>query len=157
MKNEYKNALFIRFREVTMAVFVDSILIAIIQGTLVGLGFALFGISSPIFWGVIASFFALVPMIGSTVIWIPAVIYLFFINNIYMAIGLAIYCVVIVGFSDNVIHPILLKQKISVHPFLILISILGGIEIFGFIGIFLGPIIISLLISVLNLYGLEFT
>ena len=156
MKNEYKEALFVKFRDVSSAVFRDTIFVALIQGTLAGLGFWFFGIPSPFFWAVIASFFALIPIVGTTIIWVPATIYLFLIGNIYFAIGLFIYCAVIVSLSDNIIRPLLLKKKIPVHPFLIFLSILGGIQLFGFMGIFLGPIVISLMVSVFQLYKLEF-
>lgn len=156
MKSSYKEALFFRFREVTLAVFVDSILVAILQGFLLGFGFWIFGISSPIFWGTVAAFFALIPMIGTAIIWVPVVIYFFLTKEILIGSLLLAYGTIIVGLSDNVIRPILIKRKISVHSFLILISILGGLEVFGFLGIFLGPIIVSLLISVLELYKLDF-
>lgn len=156
MKNEYKHALFMKFRDVSSAVFVNVLLIAFIQGGLVGLGFWFFQIPSPLFWGVIATFFALIPVIGAAIVWIPAVIYLLLIKSYFFAIALGIYGTVVVGLSDNLLRPQMLKNKIEVHPFLILLSILGAIEVFGFLGVFLGPIIISLLVSVLHLYNLNF-
>ena len=155
MKTQYKTALFIRFEDVISAVFVNNILVAIMQGTLVGMGFWGFGIPSPIFWGAIAAFFALIPIIGPPIVWVPGVIYLFLMGNYYPALGLIIFGLII-GISDNIVRPILLKKKIEVHPFLILLSILGGLEVFGFLGIFMGPIIISLLVSVMHLYKLDF-
>lgn len=156
MKNEYKEALFVKFRDVSSAVFRDTIFVALIQGFLAGLGFWFFGVPSPFFWAVIASFFALIPIVGTTIIWVPATIYLFLIGDIYPALALFVYCAVIVGLSDNIIRPLLLKKKIPVHPFLIFLSILGGIQLFGFMGIFMGPIVISLMVSVFQLYKLEF-
>lgn len=156
MKNEYKRALFLKFRDVSSAVFVNVLLIAFIQGALVGLGFWFFGIPSPLFWGVIATFFALIPVVGAAVVWVPAVIYLLLIKSYFFGVALAIYGTVVVGLSDNLLRPQLLKNKIEVHPFLILLSILGAIEVFGFLGVFLGPILISLLVSVLHLYNLDF-
>lgn len=156
MKNEYKHALFLKFRNVSSAVFINVLLMAFIQGALVGLGFWIFGLPSPLFWGVIATFFALIPVIGAAVVWVPAALYLFFFNSYILGIGLAIYGIIVISLSDNLLRPELLKNKIEVHPFLILLSILGAIEVFGFIGVFLGPIFISLLISVLHLYNLDF-
>jgi len=156
MKNEYKNALFLRFKDVSEAVFKDTILVAMIQGILVGIGFYLFNFSSSIFWGVIAAFFALIPLIGTAIIWLPAVVYLFLNDQLLFSILFLLYGTIIVGLSDNILRPFMLKGKIKVHPFIILISILGGLEVFGFLGIFVGPVIISLLISVFQLYKLDF-
>ena len=156
MKNEYKHALFLKFRTVTSAVFINVLLIAFIQGALVGLGFWVFGLPSPLFWGVIATFFALIPVVGAAVVWVPAAIYLFVFNSYFLGIAMAVYGVVVVSLSDNLLRPELLKNKIEVHPFLILLSIIGAIEVFGFLGVFLGPIFISLLVSILHLYNLDF-
>ncbi len=156
MKNEYKDALFLRFRDVSLAVFLDNILVAIMQGILLALGFWMFGLSSPLFWGIVASFFALFPMVGTAIVWVPVAAYIFFTGDYLKLIGFVLYCAIIVGTSDNVVRPLLLHKKIHVHPFVILLGILGGIELFGFLGIFLGPILISLLIAVLQLYKLDF-
>ena len=156
MKDEYKDALFLRFREVSLTVFVGDILIAIMQGSLLGLGFYIVGIQSPIFWGTVASFFALVPMVGTSLIWIPAVVYLILIESYVGALILTGYSLTIVGLSDNFVRMLMLNRKTNVHPFLILISIMGGIEVFGFFGVFIGPIIVSLLVTVLQLYNLDF-
>ncbi len=161
MKNSYKESLFIKFRDVTQAVFVDTLLVAMMQGALVSIGFIIVGISNPVFWGVIATFFALIPILGAPVVWIPAVFYLFFTEQYWFfiydkALFLLIYSATIVGLSDNIVRPILLKSTIQVHPFLILLSIMGGLELFSFFGIFIGPIIISLLVSVIQLYKLDF-
>lgn len=157
MKLEYKNALFLRFREVSSAVFVNTLLVAIIQGALTGFGLWIAGFNAPIFWSIIASFAALLPLFGPSLVWGPATIFLFLTNDVFMGVFLLFYGLVVISVSDNIIRPILLKRKVKVHEFLILLSILGGMKVFGFfMGIFLGPIIISLLVSVLQLYNLDF-
>lgn len=156
MKDYYKEALFVRFRDVTSAVFVDTILIALLQGGLVGLGFWFLGFSSPVFWGLVASFFSLIPVLGAPVVWLPAVVFLFLTGKFYVALGLCLYGALVVGLSDNIIRPILINNKVNVHPMLIMLGIMGGLEAFGFFGLFLGPIIISLLVSVMDLYKLDF-
>jgi len=157
MKTEYKTSLFLRFRDISEAIFLNTILIALIQGFLLGIGFYIFNIQSPILWGVIASFFALIPIIGTGFIWIPAVIYLFLIGNYIPAILFLLYGLFIISLSDNLLAPLLLKKKIHVHPFLILITILGGLQIWGFFGIFIGPILVALLLSIIQLYNLDFS
>lgn len=156
MKNSYKEALFLKFRDVSAAVFVDSLFIAMFQGLLVGIGLYFTGFSAPIFWGVIAAFLALLPFVGAAFVWALAGLYLVGVQEYILGIGLLLYGLVIVSTSDNVLRPILLKSKVQVHSFIIFLSILGGISVFGFFGIFLGPLIVSLLITVVQLYDLEF-
>jgi len=156
MKLEYKNALFIKFRDISEAIFLNTILIALIQGLLLGVGFYIFNIPSPILWGLVASFFALIPIIGTGFIWVPGVIYLFLIGNFISGSLFLFYGLFIISLSDNLLAPYLLKKKIQVHPFLILITILGGLQIWGFFGIFIGPILISFLIAIIQLYNLDF-
>jgi predicted PurR-regulated permease PerM len=157
MKNSYKDALFLRFRQVSMAVFGNNLLTAFIQGTLVGIGFWIFGVDNALFWGLVASLVSLVPVLGPALVWFPVVVYLFLTQDYWNAIGLLFYGVIVVAFSDNITRPFLLEKSIEVHPLLIMLSIFGGMELFGFfMGIFLGPIIISLLISVLHLYHINF-
>lgn len=156
MHEDYKNLLLLKFKTITISIFVDSLLVAIIQGSLLGLGFYLVGFQSPILWGTIAIFFALIPIFGTTILWIPAVIYLFINESYLLAIFLALYSMFVIGLSDDGIRTLLLNRRTKVHPFLIFISIIGGISVFGFLGIFIGPIIISSLITVLHLYKLDF-
>jgi len=156
MKSEYKTALFIKFKSVSSIIFLNTILIAFIQGALVGLGLFFSGINSWLFWGVVAAFFAILPLFGAALVWMPVAIYLFFMKSYYIGLFLFVYGIIIVSFSDNFLRAEILKSKIDIHPFLIFISIIGGIETFGFSGIFIGPIIISLLISVIQLYNLDF-
>lgn len=161
LKTEYKSALFLKFRDVTSAVFVDTLLVALVQGILLTIGLYIVSflggnISSPLLLGILGTFFALIPMVGTTIIWVPTVIYVLLTGNPFLAIFLAIYCAFIVGLSDNLLRPILLKKKVEVHPFLIFLVIMGGIKVFGFSGIFIGPIIIAFLMSTLHLFKLEF-
>ena len=156
LKTQYKEALIIKFKKVCTAVFLDTLLIAIMQGTLVGIGFYLFGLEGGIIWGIIASFLALLPFLGSGFIWIPASLYLLLIGDYAQGIGFFLYGAIVVSLSDNLVRPYLLEKSIHVHPFLILLSIMGGIKIWGFLGIFYGPIIVSMLVSLIELYDIEF-
>lgn len=156
MKNSYKEALFLKFRDVSAAVFVDSLFIAMFQGLLVGIGLYFTGFSAPIFWGLIAAFLALLPFVGAAFVWVTAGLYLVGVQEYVLGVGLLIYGLVIVSTSDNVLRPILLKSKVEIHSFIIFLAILGGLSVFGFFGIFLGPLIVSLLITVVQLYDLEF-
>lgn len=134
------------------SIFAGSIAVGAIQGFLSGIGFAIFGVPNPVLWGLVASLAALVPGIGTALVLIPAIAYLFFIGHTGMAIGLLVWGVVAVGLIDNFLGPILMQRGVKIHPFLILLSVLGGISFFGPIGFVLGPLIIALLFALLEIY-----
>ena len=151
-----KEVLFFKFKVTCRAVFVNSLFIALIQGILVGFGFYLFGIPGSVMWGLIAALLGLIPMVGASIIWIPAGIILILLGDIIRGIGLLIYGTLFIATSDSLLRPILLERSIHVHPFLILLSIIGGIQMFGFVGIFYGPIIISTLVAFIELYKFKY-
>lgn len=130
-----------------------NITIALIQGFLVAIGFTIFGIPNGILWGAIASIAALIPSIGTSIIVIPGILYLLFTGATIPAIGLAIWSAVIVGMVDNILAPQLIGRRAAIHPLLILLSVLGGLAYFGPEGLFLGPLVVSLLIGLLSIYS----
>ena len=156
LKAQYKESLLEKFKRVCSAVFLDTLLIACMQGILVGIGFYLFGVKGAIIWGVISIFLSLLPFIGSALVWIPASVFLLLSGNIFAGVGLFLYGAIIVSLSDNLVRPLLLEKSIHVHPFLILLSLMGGLQIFGFVGLFYGPIIISMLVALIDLFDFEF-
>lgn len=132
------------------------LLLAFIQGTLVGIGFVIFGIPNPALWGLIAMATALVPTIGSGLVTIPAIIFLFATGNFVQAVGLSIWGVAIVGTIDNILNPIIIGSRINLHPVLIMFSALGGLSLFGPIGILVGPLTMSLFYTLISIYRNEF-
>lgn len=134
------------------AIFAGSILIGVIQGTLVGIGFWIFGVPSPALWGFIAAIAALIPGIGTSLVVIPGIAYLFLVGSSGPAIGLLIWGMLAVGLIDNFLGPIFMNRGIRVHSFMVLISVLGGLSFFGPIGFVLGPIILAFLFSLLDIY-----
>lgn len=129
-----------------------TLVIAIIQGALTAVGFLIFGISNAVLWGTVAIIGALIPSLGTAIVFVPAVLYLLAISHTGGAIGLAIFGLFGVGVVDNFLRPYLVGGKASIHPLLILLSVLGGLAFFGPGGLFLGPLVISLLIGLLSLY-----
>lgn len=129
-----------------------SLIIAILQGILAGIGFAIFGVPTPAIWGLIAVFAALVPTIGTALITLPAVAFLILTGHMGAAIGLLIWGILIVGGVDNIIRPKLLERGVKVHPLTILLSVLGGLAFFGPVGFLTGPVIVSLLSEFLTIY-----
>ena len=159
LKKAHQKYIFEKFNEVMFAVIYGSIVVAIIQGALGGLGFFIFEVPSPILWGIIMMFFSLIPFVGSSIIWFPAAILLIFngyiqLDNVIIIKGvlLILWGMFIVGLIDNLLKPKIIGTKARIHPVLVLIGVLGGLKIFGIIGIIIGPIILALLTTFIKIY-----
>ena len=129
-----------------------TVIVAFVQGALGGVGFLIFGLQQPAFWGTVMIPASVIPLVGSAIIWGPAAIYLLFTHHIAAGVGLIIWGGVVVSVIDNVLKPILVKGSGSTPSIFILFSILGGITYFGMIGFILGPLILSFLLSLLRIY-----
>jgi len=152
LETERELALYETFKNTGKAIFYGTFISAIIQGILGGIGFALFGISSPVLWGAIMALLALIPVLGPFVIFLPASIYLFAIGNTVSAIIFLAYNILIVSSVDNLIKPKVMSGKVNIHPLLMLFAILGGLSSFGIIGIIYGPIIITVFLALIKVY-----
>lgn len=130
-----------------------SMVIALVQGTLLGIGLFIFGIPNALLWGSIGAITALIPGLGTALVSTPAIIYLFATDQTVGAIGLLVWAVALVGMVDNILHPYLVGRGMNIHSFLVLLSILGGISFFGPLGIILGPLSLSLLFAILSTYS----
>lgn len=135
-------------RSVVFGVLVLSIL----QGILASIGMTIFGIPGALIWGALTAIASLVPLVGTGLILIPAILYLLFTGSLGAAIGLLIWSVIVVGLADNVIGPYIIKGKTHMHAFLILLSILGGLSAFGAIGAIAGPTILAAFLALIELY-----
>ncbi len=138
------------------AVIKGYLLIALIQGILMGFGLWIFNIPNPALWGVVASVASLLPTIGTSLVSVPAIIFLFATGNTLSAIGLLCWAVIVVGLIDNFLSPFILSKKIEMPSLIILFSILGGISLLGPVGILIGPLTISLLYTLISIYRNEF-
>jgi len=163
LHKKYSDKLIKKFGQVTYSVVYAHIIVAIAQGTLGAIGFYVFGIDSALFWGVVMAIFALLPLIGPAIIWIPASIFLI-INGIIVneyfdigkGIGLILYGIFIISTSDNILRVKIIGGRGDVHPLTVLIGIIGGLSLFGLIGIFVGPIALSLLITFFKDFSQEY-
>jgi predicted PurR-regulated permease PerM len=135
------------------SVATGTVLVAILQGIIAGVGFAIFGIPRPIMWGTIGALGALLPGLGTVAIMVPGVLYLAYIGNFGAAIGLTIWAGVTIVIVDNFISPYLMSRGNNLHPFVVLLAVLGGISLFGPIGFIIGPVMISLFLVLLELYA----
>lgn len=129
-----------------------TVIVAVAQGTLGGVGFLIFGLPQPAFWGTVMIPASVIPVIGSTIIWGPAAVYLLLTGRIAAGVGLIIWGGVVVSLIDNILKPILVKGGGSTPSIFILFSIMGGLTYFGMIGFILGPLILSFLLSLLRIY-----
>ncbi len=145
--------IFERMGRAVRAVATGTLLLALMQGVLVTIGFSFSGIDRAILWGSLASIGALMPGIGTTIVTAPAIIYLFVIGDTVSAAGLLIWSIAIVGMVDNVVGPYLIGRKNNMHPFVILISVLGGIAFFGPLGFIVGPVVVTLFLVLLEIYN----
>lgn len=134
------------------SVVTGSLIISVLQGALTGLGFWIFGVPNPVLWGTVAMISALIPGIGTSLVLVPGILYLFFFSTNILAGGLLIWAVLAVGLIDNVLSGVLMNRKVQIHPFLILLSVLGGLSFFGPIGFILGPLILAFLFALIEIY-----
>lgn len=139
-------------KNVTQGVIYGQIFIALLQGTLGGIGFFIVGIKNPVFWGFVMTIFAFLPVIGTGLVWAPAAITLLANGNIWWGIFLAIYGFFIVSGIDNVLRPKIISGKGRIHPIVALIGLLGGLKVFGFLGIIIGPLIAALFITMAEFF-----
>jgi predicted PurR-regulated permease PerM len=135
-----------------VSVIRGALIVAILQGIMAGLGFLIFGVPNPAFWGMIVVVASLIPIVGTWLIIIPAIIYLFATGHVFGAFGFLIWSGVIVNVIYNIVSPQLMRRGTGIHPYIILLGVLGGIAFFGPIGFLLGPFIVALLFSLLNMY-----
>jgi len=129
-----------------------SLIVAATQGVVSGIGLSLFGVPNPVLWGVVAGFAALIPTLGTSLVLIPAALFLLTKGAFVAAIGLFIWALFAVGLIDNFLSPRLVGKGAQLHPLLVLLSVLGGISLFGPAGLILGPLCSSLLLALLSIY-----
>jgi predicted PurR-regulated permease PerM len=141
-----------RTHEVIHASVYGVIVIAMIQGTLGGLAFAVLGLPSPVVWGVAMFFPSMIPMVGSSVIWVPTAIYLGATGHYAKAVALALWGSLVIGTIDNILRPKLVGERARLHELLIFFSVLGGLRIWGPLGLVLGPVMIAITIALFEIF-----
>jgi predicted PurR-regulated permease PerM len=142
-----------RFTSVARATIKGTLIIGIMQGTICGLAFAVAGIEGPVFWGTVMAVMSIIPAFGTAIIWGPALIVLLLKGN-FVGVGiLAVICGAVAGNLDNVIRPRLVGKDTEMHDLFVLFGTLGGIAMFGLLGIIIGPIVAALFITVWEIYG----
>jgi predicted PurR-regulated permease PerM len=139
-------------KELIFASVAVGLLVAAIQGVLGGVSFALVGISTPVFWGVLIAFFSLVPVVGSGLIWGPVALWLGFTGHWGKALLVMAICGGVSTVADNIVRPLLLRNRTRINELLLFIGVLGGLEAFGLLGLVAGPTIVAAAMGVFRVY-----
>jgi len=155
LRSSQQTKLVERFRSVSRSAIVGSFATAAAQGLAGGIGLALVGIPA-LFWGSVMALASFIPVIGTTLVWGPACIYLLLAGSWGKALFLAAYCAVVVGSIDNFLRPVLMQGEAGMSTLWVFFSILGGLQSFGLLGLIYGPVIFGLLAVLLSLYEDEF-
>ncbi len=138
------------------AVFAGQILTSLIQGALGGVGFLIAGVPGAIVWASVMAILSLLPVVGAFLVWVPAAIFLLVRGDVWQGLFLVGWGVIIVSQVDNFVRPKLIGDRAAIHPIFVLIGVLGGVAAFGFIGLFLGPLIVGVAITVLKVWEQEY-
>lgn len=152
LKRKYKDDIAQKFNDTIYATLYGVVVTAIIQGIIGGIGLWIFDVENPILWGGIMIIAAMLPFIGSAFVWLPAAIFKLSAGDAFNGLGLLLYGLFIVSTIDNIIRPKIIGKRSKVHPALILIGALGGIKLFGLIGIIIGPLVLAILTVFFDLY-----
>jgi predicted PurR-regulated permease PerM len=145
-----------KFVSVTRATLRGTLVIGLVQGALSGLAFWVVGLDGALFWGTIMAVLSVLPIVGGALVWVPAVIFLAATGQFARAIGLALFCALVVGSIDNLLRPRLVGRDTQMHDLLILFSTLGGIAFFGPVGFIVGPILAALFVTSWEIFGEAF-
>ncbi len=152
LADNYDESIIAKIQLAVSSVVKGALTTAIVQGALVGVGFMFFGIPNPVIWGTISTIAALIPVVGTGIITVPMSIWLLVTGHIGSGIGLLLWGVLFVGLVDNILRPYMMKKGIDVHPFLILLSVFGGLAYFGPVGFLAGPIVLAFFFALLEIY-----
>ena len=136
--------------DLVVATVGSTFAVAVTQGALTGIALGALGFRAPVFWGVMTSAFSVIPAVGSGIVWLPAAIWLFASGEVVKGIILVVFGTVVIGMADNVLRPVLLSGRTSMHGLLVFISLMGGIGAFGFIGLVMGPVAVATLTTLLE-------
>ena len=148
---EIENKLFTYSTDITKSVLFGQVIIGIVQGLIAGLGFIIFGVPNSIFLTLLAMFMGILPILGTPIVWIPVAIYMLIAGNNVAGWGVIIFGI-ISSTIDNILRPIFVSKMTKVHSGIILISMVGGLFLFGVLGLIIGPLIVAYLLIILELY-----
>lgn len=159
LKKEHQQKIGKKVTDIINSTIYGTILVSVVQGIIAAVGYWIFGVGSPLILGIVTAFAALLPVVGTALIWVPA--FLFLIINgistgnntaIFNGIGLLIYGVVLISSVDNLVKPAIIGSRARLHPALVLLGVFGGLAMFGIAGIILGPLVLALFTTFIEIY-----
>ncbi len=145
-----------RFYSVTEATLLGIMLIAVMQGTLVGMGFWIVGLPNPFFWGTVTAFASILPVLGTALVWLPAVLVLLVQNRYGAATTMLVIGAGIASNIDNLVRPLIYRRVSNIHPMITLVGAFAGVKFFGLLGVLLGPLAIAYLFALIQFYREEY-
>jgi len=141
-----------QIRDIVISTLYGGVAVSIAQGTIAGFTFFILGISNPAIWGLATSIASFVPIVGASSVWVPATIYLFITGEILKGVALAMVGIFGISLIDNILKPIIIGGRTRMPILVIFFSILGGIKLFGLIGLIIGPLVLALFVSVIEIF-----
>jgi predicted PurR-regulated permease PerM len=153
LPKQYDEMILDRLSRTVASVFRGTLVIALLQGVIAGIGFVIFGVPNPALWGTAAAIAALIPGVGTSLVLIPAILYALIFKDMPHAVGLAVWAFAAIGLVDNILGPRLMRRGAKIHPFVIFIAVLGGLAFFGPLGFIIGPLVFSLLFTLFDIYA----
>ena len=161
MPPRYDREFAMKFKDVIDATFRGQVVTSLAQGVVTAIGLGIARVPGALLWGFVATVLSLLPMLGAAAVWVPATIYLFIDASMgnrgyWSPIFLAIWGVLVVSTIDNIVRPWAMKGKSELPAIPLLFAVIGGMQAFGFIGLVIGPLVFSLLMSIINIYKRSF-
>jgi len=153
--SEHTTKLLHKFKSIVRATVYSTILVAILQGTVLGVAFAIFGVPGAVLWGFIAAILSIIPLVGAPVVWIPAVVIYLLSNNYLVAVGI-LGAGIVISLSDNFVRPIFQKKFGDIHPLTSILGIFIGLNLFGVLGIIFGPLLVDIFLETAIMFKKEF-
>lgn len=156
LADKHDELIFKRLSSSVNGVMRGYVLIALVQGLLLGIGLFIFGVPNPVLWAVLAGIASMIPQIGTGIVSIPTILFLFLTGLPINALGLLIWSIALVGTIDNLLQPIVVGKNIDLPPIAVLFSVLGGVVLFGLAGLIIGPLSLSLFLTLMSIYKEEY-
>jgi predicted PurR-regulated permease PerM len=150
--SKQRDLLILRFKEMIYATIYGGLVVALVQGTLGGVIFWILGFSSPVFWGAVMAFLSFIPIGGTALIWVPTALLLIVFGAFWKGIVLLLLGVFVISMADNFLRPMFISSRTKIHPLLLFFSVLGGIQAFGMIGLIAGPLVVTLCLTLIEIY-----
>jgi predicted PurR-regulated permease PerM len=151
LSRERVDLLIARVQDNVFANLYGILAVAVAQGLLTGAALAILGIPSPVLLGIVAGFCSMIPLLGTSLVWLPASVFLIANGHQIRGLFLLVWGAIVVGSADNVIRQLVVMGRVKLHPLILLFSLIGGVKQFGFIGLFIGPVVMSLIVALASM------